>query len=77
MARIIVKTNDGRHTIMDEGGISLRQLDNEESAVAMLERLSAAIHDADRRLRHRRGTAAPKRLPSRKGQESYTTVDSG
>lgn len=58
MARIIIKTNDGRHTVLDEPTGSL----DEENAVEMLERLEAAIHAADRRLAPRR--ELPPRRPA-------------
>ncbi len=63
MARIIVKTNDGRHTLMDES-VRLRQFDNQESAVDVLDRLTVAIQDADRRLKRRPAHFTPVRLPS-------------
>ncbi len=66
MARIIVKSNNGQHVLMDENGIGREQIDNPEIAIEMLERLSKAIAEADRRVGPRppRGRAL-RRLPSR------------
>ncbi len=50
MARIVVETDDRRHTLLDEREVSGVQLKSKHSAEQLLERLAWAIDDADTRI---------------------------
>jgi len=50
MARIVVETDDRRHTLLDEREVSAVQLETRHSAEQLLERLAWAIDDADTRI---------------------------
>lgn len=53
MARIIVTDDTGSHVALDERDVKPMHLDDESSAVQLLERLAWGIKDAELR-RHRR-----------------------
>ncbi len=55
MARILVQTND-RRTVLDQRNVRIADIDDEESAVALLDRLADAIQLAEARLGARRRT---------------------
>jgi hypothetical protein len=48
MARILVHTND-RRTVLEEGNVQLQDINDQRTAVGLLDRLERAVHDADRR----------------------------
>ncbi len=52
MARILVQTND-RRTVLDEGDVQIADINDQESAAGLLDRLEHAIEDAERRRRRR------------------------
>lgn len=62
MARILVMTNDGRATLLDEKDVGVERLNSESESVNLLERLEWAIRDADRS--HRNKRHEPRRLPA-------------
>lgn len=79
MPRIIVVDDNGK-TTMDERVVA-DHLDDEHSAVQLLERLAWGIEDAEKRLgpprrRRRRGAAVP-RSPRPQPRKRYTDIGSG
>jgi hypothetical protein len=59
MARILVTSDDGKRTLVDERHVDLSHVETPEGAGQLLERLAWGIEDAERRLgpseRARRG----------------------
>jgi hypothetical protein len=50
MARILVTSDDGKATLVDERHVDLSHLETPEGAGQLLERLAWGIEDAERRL---------------------------
>jgi hypothetical protein len=50
MARILVTSDDGKATLVDERHVDLSHVETPESAGQLLERLAWGIEDAERRL---------------------------
>jgi len=64
MARILVTSDDGRMTLVDERHVHLSHVETSEGASQLLERLAWGIEDAERRLAP---GASQRRRPSRAG----------
>jgi len=63
MARIVVETDDRRHTFLDEREVRGVQLESKHSADQLLERLAWAIDDANARMARldRKARTGPRR----------------
>lgn len=61
MARIMVTSDDGKATLVDERHVDLSHLETPEGAGQLLERLAWGIEDAERRLGV--STRPPRRRP--------------
>jgi hypothetical protein len=82
MARILVTSDDGKATLVDERDVDISHLETPEGAGELLERLAWGIEDAQRRLGSRERPPRRRRVARvtdapRRRLEAATSYDEG